>query len=150
MPKPDHCPILTNNGKDCWGEQHPESHFGLCAYHWRAIVGDMVNVRRNSAPKAALLGTAVVYYIRFGGRIKIGTSINLLERLRDLYYDELLAIEPGSYDVEAKRHAYFRRTKVAGQNEWFHESPELILHINRLREEHGDPKAAWQRIAKAA
>ncbi|MEQ6899265.1 GIY-YIG nuclease family protein [Microbacterium sp. KR10-403] len=82
-----------------------------------------------------------VYYVSFGDRIKIGTSRDVAARLRNLYHDELLAIEPGSTIVERERHQQFSGLRVEGQREWFHDSPALREHIARIRAEHGDPAA---------
>ena len=60
----------------------------------------------------------VVYYIRFGDRIKIGTTGNLTGRLMTLPHDELLATEPGGIELEKQRHRQFAADLVAGR-EWF-------------------------------
>lgn len=94
--------------------------------------------------------TDVVYYIRFGDRIKIGTSTNLPNRLGSLPYDELLAIEPGNVEREHSRHAQFRAHRVVGQQEWFHVTPEILGHASALREKYGPPMAAWRSWSKRA
>lgn len=76
----------------------------------------------------------VVYYLRFGDRIKIGTTKSLRVRLAHLPHDELLAVEPGGYDVESSRHRQFRAHRISG--EWFHAHDELTMHAARIREEH--------------
>lgn len=85
-------------------------------------------------------GTDWVYYIRFGDRIKIGTSSSLKGRLNSLPHDEILALEPGSYAVERQRHRDFARLRIDGQREWFHDSAYLRAHAVRLRLEHGAPE----------
>lgn len=79
----------------------------------------------------------VVYYIRWGDRIKIGTSKRLAERLRSLYHDEVLAAEPGSIALERRRHEQFREYRIAGQREWFSSAPALLFHINTVRDQFG-------------
>lgn len=74
---------------------------------------------------------SVVYYIRFGDRIKIGYSRNLGQRLTELPYDELLAVEPGANRVESRRHEQFRVDHIRG--EWFACSPALLAHIEDVR-----------------
>jgi hypothetical protein len=81
----------------------------------------------------------VVYYVAFGGRIKIGTTIDLKQRLRAIHHDQLLAVEPGGYDIEGERHRQFASARVAGQREWFEPSDELRVHIRSVRAEHGKP-----------
>ena len=73
----------------------------------------------------------VVYYIRFGDRIKIGTTSRLLARMRDLPKDELLVTEPGGRDLERQRHREFAAFRVTG--EWFKAETPLLVHIARLR-----------------
>lgn len=79
----------------------------------------------------------VVYYIRWGERIKIGTSKRLHERLRTLYHDEVLAAEPGSVKLERQRHQRFAEYRLPGQREWFTPAPALMFHINTVRDRFG-------------
>lgn len=88
--------------------------------------------------------TDVVYYIRFGDRIKIGTSTNLPKRLTVLPYDELLAIEPGNVSREKARHREFAASLIPGQLEWFEATPALLAHAAALRQRFGPPMAAWR------
>jgi hypothetical protein len=81
---------------------------------------------------------AVVYYIQFGDRIKIGTSRTLRNRLQSLPHDSLLAIEQGSYEREGERHRQFADTRI-GLSEWFKTSPELEAHIRKLSAGVEDP-----------
>lgn len=85
-------------------------------------------------------GTAWIYYIRFGDRIKIGTTTSLKGRLASLPHDEILALEPGSYDLERARHREFAPMLVDGQREWFHDSSTLRDHALELRARHGSPE----------
>lgn len=73
----------------------------------------------------------VVYYLRFGERIKIGTTVSLISRLSDLPYDEVLAIEPGGSEVEAARHKQFAAFRITG--EWFALVDEIREHLRGLR-----------------
>jgi hypothetical protein len=75
----------------------------------------------------------VVYYIRFGGRIKIGTTVSLPSRLSSIPCDEVLAIEPGGGDIETRRHTQFAEYHITG--EWFRPGLELMRHIGLLRRE---------------
>lgn len=77
-------------------------------------------------------GQAVVYYARLNGHIKIGTTKHLAQRMSTLKAD-LLAYEPGTYDIEAERH---REYDIARSHlEFFHPAPELIQWIRLLRGE---------------
>jgi excisionase family DNA binding protein len=75
--------------------------------------------------------TSVVYYIRFGDRIKIGTTVNLVSRLGNLPHDQLLATEPGGVNLEGLRHAQFAEHRIRG--EWFRPAPELLAHIGSVK-----------------
>lgn len=74
---------------------------------------------------------SVVYYLKFGDRIKIGFSTNLDNRLVALPHDELLATEPGGRLLEARRHLQFKEHRITG--EWFKPAPDLLAHIEQLR-----------------
>lgn len=74
----------------------------------------------------------LVYYVRFGDRIKIGTTKNLMARLQTLPCDEILATEPGGPELERQRHQQFAADLVSGR-EWFNPSEPLIAHIAGLK-----------------
>lgn len=84
---------------------------------------------------------AIVYYIRRGDLIKIGTTANPHARFGDLLPDEILAIEPGSYELESQRHQQFRHLRT--RREYFRPAAELTDHAARLRLLHGDPDPSW-------
>lgn len=73
----------------------------------------------------------VVYYLRFGDRIKIGYSSNLATRLTVIPHDEVLATEPGTRETEQQRHRQFSDLRLTG--EWFSMGAELIGHIETIR-----------------
>lgn len=74
----------------------------------------------------------IVYYLKFGDRVKIGTTTtNLRKRLLDIPHDEVLAVEPGGVDIERRRHLQFARHRVNG--EWFTCGDGLMLHIETLQ-----------------
>lgn len=75
----------------------------------------------------------VVYYLRFGDRVKIGTTIDLTRRMQSIPYDELLATEPGSYDVEKQRHRQFHAARIYANREWFTLTDDLLAHIQGLQ-----------------
>jgi hypothetical protein len=52
-------------------------------------------------------------------------------------HDAILAVEPGSYTLEKQRHRQFAAAHA--YREWFHPTPELLTHVQALRELHGDP-----------
>lgn len=79
---------------------------------------------------------AVVYYVRLGDHVKIGTTKNLQRRLESLYVshdpDALLGWEPGGEEVETMRHAQFGSERVWANRELFNPSPRLLAHIATL------------------
>lgn len=82
----------------------------------------------NAAPTPETL----VYYAGVGDRIKIGksTATNLSCRMSCLKAEVLLAVEPGSYDLERDRHEQFSHYNLDG--EWFAPGPALLNHIESL------------------
>ncbi|MCU1509028.1 MAG: ATPase [Glaciihabitans sp.] len=83
----------------------------------------------------------VVYYIRLGNRIKIGTSANPRARIARLPWDEVLAFERGNRQVEQRRHAQFADHRIRG-SEWFESHAALTRHIADLSDGVDDP---WSR-----
>ena len=81
----------------------------------------------------------VVYYVRVGEHIKIGTTTDLPSRLKSFGPSEFLACEPGSTTVERRRHRQFAADLAAGR-EWFHPSPALIAWVEAVKDEHPQPK----------
>ncbi|MHC3427205.1 GIY-YIG nuclease family protein [Streptomyces sp. DT18] len=82
---------------------------------------------------------AVVYYIRRGEAVKIGTSGQLRHRMAELMPDEVLAVEPGSYTLEAQLHARFAHIRLDPNREYFRLTSELARHIEAVRERCGPP-----------
>lgn len=79
----------------------------------------------------------VVYYVRIGDLIKIGTTIKLSQRMYDLMGDEVLATEPGGRELEQSRHRQFAHLRVRGER--FRSDQELLDHAAALRKLHGEP-----------
>lgn len=74
---------------------------------------------------------SVVYYMRMGNRIKIGTTGNLVQRMSAINPEELMAVEAGNAQVERRRHNQFRALRSHG--EWFRQEEPLIEHIKKIR-----------------
>jgi len=90
----------------------------------------------------------VVYYLRFGDRVKIGTTANPRQRFAALRHEEVLAFERGDRRLEQRRHSQFAEER-AGTSEWFESTPRLRAHIDALA---GgvDPWDRWRRwVAEA-
>jgi len=92
----------------------------------------------------------VVYYIRRGKYVKIGTTTNLRNRMRDLMPDEVLAVEPGSYDLEATLHATFAKIRLSPSMEYFRLTDELQAHITAVVAKHGPPPPDLPQFGNAA
>jgi hypothetical protein len=83
---------------------------------------------------------SVVYFIRFGDRIKIGYSANLERRLQTIPHDEVLLTIPGASTAEANLHRTFAADRITG--EWFHASPRLLAAIQDLTNRQGSTRAS--------
>jgi hypothetical protein len=82
-----------------------------------------------------------VYYIAWPhmpGLVKIGATHNLAGRLaghkRSGHYPQVLAIEPGSGELETERHDQFADLRVERLPEIFRAAPVLAGHIERTAE----------------
>lgn len=75
----------------------------------------------------------VVYYMRIGNRVKIGTTSDIKRRLATINPEELLATEPGGYDLEKQRHQQFNHLRSHG--EWFAYEDALKDHVQELKAE---------------
>lgn len=92
----------------------------------------------------------VVYYIRRGEYVKIGTTTNIRNRMRDLMPDEILAVEPGSYDLESTLHATFAEIRLSPSMEYFRLTEELRRHVAAVVAKHGPPPPDLPQFGNAA
>lgn len=111
-------------------DEREDMLFRLAANVWRSHARAQGMARQSASMLAPCDTGEVVYYIRFGDRIKIGTTANLHRRLQDLPYDELLATEPGGRELERVRHEQFRACRAVG--EWHFLDSHLLSHIAKL------------------
>jgi hypothetical protein len=109
---------------------------GMCDYT-RKVTVQAIPTR----DRRITTGDPVVYYIRFGDRIKIGTTRNLTTRLASLPHDKVLGIERGDRDTERKRHEQFAHLRLTKRGEWFSMGGDLLAHIDTLDETIEQP--AW-------
>lgn len=68
-----------------------------------------------------------VYFIRFRDAIKIGVSHDVPRRLKELPWDEVLAVVPGSHWLERDWHRRFAGQRING--EWFKVTDGLLEAI---------------------
>src|ERR1019366_3924904 len=103
----------------------------------------------------------LVYYARRGDLIKIGTTRRIRARLASVVVDELLAVEPGSHDLESERHQQFAEHRLSrkrgtgrgrgqGPTDWFRPGAELMAFIDVLRTAHPLPNIPSPRQVPAA
>lgn len=105
----------------------------------------VMNVMRKAVGET---GEGLVYYMRINGRIKIGYTANLAQRSRSYPPGtELLAVEPGTRELESRRHAQFSRSLAQGR-EWFAESDAIKEHVTNLASAFGIPTALMHRHTK--
>jgi len=113
----------------------------ICAVcEWR--VGDVVD---DELPPPRV---DVVYYLRYGDRVKIGTTANPRQRLAAIWHDEVLAFERGDRTLERRRHAQFAEDRLGG--EWFRLSPAVRDHVASVAAGVEDPWTAYARWVSAA
>lgn len=86
------------------------------------------------APKPKRGKACLVYFLRDGAMVKIGSSTTVRKRIESLNGAhhrklELLATIPGGRKRELALHKKFKRYRVRG--EWFHFAAPIIAYINR-------------------
>lgn len=137
---------------NCCRCQHPtmvdpiDIHFAICErchepIHDAEFIAEILE-RENVLyeKRYALWGVlGVVYYMKFGDRVKIGYTSDLRARALAVPHDEVLAAEPGGFDTERQRHREFANVKIPSFKEWFRHEGDLVSHTARMRAEHGDP-----------
>lgn len=90
----------------------------------------------------------IVYYLRFGDRVKIGTTANPRQRFAAIPHEQVLAFERGDRRLEQRRHQEFAAER-AGTSEWFELTARLRSHTDTLAAG-GDPWDRWRRwVAEA-
>lgn len=96
----------------------------VCAVcEWRA--GDLID---HELPPPRI---DVVYYLRAGDRVKIGTTSQPHRRFAAIWHDEVLAFERGDRRRERERHAQFAQERFE-RTEWFRTSDRLRAHVETL------------------
>lgn len=83
-----------------------------------------------------------IYYLLVGDRIKIGFTLDVRQRLRAYPPGTpLLAMHPGTKQLEKELHQQFAGARAAGR-EWFIDAPEIREHIKTVIEQFGEPDRA--------
>lgn len=131
------CCVPSYRGADCTNRALPDAPFPICSKHLAIAAGFARDLLAELPPPTGkphereVFETSVVYYVRLGDLIKIGTTRNLAARLPGIGPVTLLVTEPGSYNLERMRHNQFIAAHHKG--EWFHPSEDLLSHIEMLR-----------------
>lgn len=149
------CTNAKTDGTFCGGPVPPDAPVSVCGPHLRAAYAycvDMID-RASDAQIQTIRDTiprldnqrlmdrvrkarSVVYYALVDGYIKIGTTIHLDERMRALGAN-LIAVEPGDYDLEKDRHRQFAPLLAAGR-EYFLPGRDLVSHVAALQDRYTD------------
>lgn len=115
----------------------------VCQEHLAAVQRDMIQrdmIRapaRRKPPRPPVDETrpSLVYYVRMGDLIKIGTSVSPSRRWYRLACEQgpvtVLMAEPGGQAVELKRHAQFVHHRIRA-TEMFSPAVPLLAHIAAL------------------
>lgn len=96
----------------------------------------------------ASAASSIVYYIKRGALIKIGTTDDPVGRFTVLLPDAILAAEPGARPAEKLRHRQFAHLRCQGEH--FQPALELLAHIEVVRGMYGNPDPSWPTSATAA
>jgi hypothetical protein len=104
---------------------------------------------RPLATSPTALGSEIgdcVYFFRLDDLIKIGFTKNLTarkNRFSGARWTDLLAVASGTYEDEQALHRKFAEHR-ARHREWYHPAPQILAHINEIRERYGLPAiSAW-------
>jgi hypothetical protein len=103
-------------------------------------------VPETSPERIAPAFPSIVYYVRRGLLVKIGTTRRPEQRFLNLLPDEILAVEPGGRTDERRRHVQFKHLRL-GTSEHFKPAPDLLEHVAAVRDEHGVPDPSWPTAA---
>ncbi|MBW8764603.1 MAG: GIY-YIG nuclease family protein [Microbacterium sp.] len=92
----------------------------------------------------------VVYYLRNGGRVKIGTTANPRQRFAAIWHEEVMAFERGDRRLERARHEQFAADRLGG-SEWFRLTPAIAEQADAIAagRDPWDVYARWMSEAAA-
>jgi hypothetical protein len=102
---------------------------------------------REAASRPGRIPGSIVYYVRRGNLVKIGTTTSPHKRFEALLPDEVLAWEPGGKQGEDLRHQQFRHLRVTRRGEYFRRDEALDAHIGAIAEQFGPPDPTWPTLA---
>lgn len=134
--------LAMHTGRPAWGDVL-ESPYEADASPWLLAQARIEGWRRRAfcrdVPRllACEQHEPVVYFVRVGKNVKIGTSRKLRQRMQEIYAgpEAILAVVPGDRYVETAFHDRFQmsRIKVDGRSELFRLDVPLRLFLSRRR-----------------
>lgn len=136
-PEPCSKPFCTRPALD-WTDMP----LALCSKHaiavWLRVTGELNGTMLARPPRPVPDTQPVVYFIRSGELIKIGTSENLPSRYSTFATSgpeqpEILLVIAGDHTQERQVHALFAADRVRG--EWFRPSDALMAFIDDLQDQ---------------
>ena len=113
---------------------------GVAMEYRRVALSSHLDTERKREQRAAYdkrEREGVVYYVQLtGDRVKIGWTRDLEARMATFRarMEDVLATEPGAYNIEKRRHRQFAADRI-GRTEEFKQSDRLMAHIARLAEQ---------------
>jgi len=112
---------------------------------WHAVVNQKEVVEKF---RAGSNDPGWVYYIRQANLIKIGYAKDVTKRIKSYGPTAvLLAVHPGTVELEHEMHAKFRALLDSGR-EWFRRGDDLLTHIDAVVEQFGNPSAFSYKYTK--
>ncbi len=133
----------------CVWPKCPEERYGslpLCMEHawktarimedWYPAPSSPLHGPESSPAECPTLGPYVYYLMLSPVTVKIGTTISLVRRIRELRSEMqyVVAVELGGTDLERQRHRQFTAERRNIRREDFHLSDALKRHIDSLHE----------------
>lgn len=144
------CVVVDSNGQDCMAPRADWSPLPICLMHLREAyliyaehlqylpsptAQDQADVEKMAVIPSDSDGDVepLVYYVRIGHHVKIGTTRDLYNRMASLQPDEILALEVGGSSLERERHRQFDHIRATKGREYFLPTVELMDHIAEVR-----------------
>lgn len=147
------CLVTLSRAGDCKRPALLDAPIPLCRKHileaYLFVADEIASTFHGDPDRPPLeiagMHTPVVYFMRSGELIKIGTSSNLRTRLNTLQPEEYLGCVAGSYPEEKQAHHAWKHLRVRG--EWFRATPELLDWIRSVVTDTTDPRTRNQQQA---
>lgn len=118
--------------------------FDVCEVHALKIAAQ-VAARKRSTPAHKTAGW--IYFLLLDEKVKIGWTANLTQRMKSYPpHARMVTNHPGTRADERDLHRTFTPSRASGR-EWYHQTPELLAHIETVRlaeiQRKADEHMAW-------